>query len=121
MGRKMQKGYFVRGTFVAEGSDLDQELKKELKGGEGPSRNDKKKAADALQQLGEGLLAVQQHRIDALGTDQAEHPLPENLIGAIAEARRLTNFEARRRQLQYVGKLMRRLDEGQVEALKRLL
>ena len=32
MSRKPKKGYFVRGEFVAEGSELDLELKRELKG-----------------------------------------------------------------------------------------
>ena len=32
MSRKPKKGYFVRGQFVAEGSELDLELKTELKG-----------------------------------------------------------------------------------------
>ena len=32
MPRKPKKGYFVRGHFVAEGSELDQELKRELGG-----------------------------------------------------------------------------------------
>ena len=33
MPRKPKKGYFVRGQFVAEGSELDLELKAELTGG----------------------------------------------------------------------------------------
>ena len=32
MSRKPKKGYYVRGEFVAEGSELDLELKRELKG-----------------------------------------------------------------------------------------
>ena len=39
MSRKPTKGYFVRGQFVAEGSELDLEFKRELKFGlDGPSR-----------------------------------------------------------------------------------
>ena len=36
--------------------------------------------------------------------------LPENLKDAIYEARRLKNREGKRRQLQYIGKLMRTAD-----------
>jgi len=44
MSRKFKKGYFVQGQFVAEGSELDFELKRELKGGsDEPSRTDLKK------------------------------------------------------------------------------
>ena len=32
MSRKLKKGYFVRGEFIAEGSERDLELKRELKG-----------------------------------------------------------------------------------------
>ena len=38
MSRKPNKGYFVRGQFVAEGSELDLELKRELKGTDAPAR-----------------------------------------------------------------------------------
>ena len=37
MSRKPKKGYFVRGQFVAEGSELDLELKRELKGTDEPA------------------------------------------------------------------------------------
>ena len=37
--------------------------------------------------------------------------LPERLEEAIAEARRLTSFGAKRRQVLFIGKLMRQLDE----------
>jgi ribosome-associated protein len=36
--------------------------------------------------------------------------LPEQLTDALAEAKRITNFEGKRRQMQYVGKLMRQLE-----------
>ena len=36
--------------------------------------------------------------------------LPESLLDAVMAARRITKFEARRRQLQYIGKLMRSID-----------
>jgi putative two-component system response regulator len=52
MSRKPKKGYFVRGQFVAEGSELDIQLKAELKGTPDASRTDLKRESDALQDLG---------------------------------------------------------------------
>ena len=45
MSRKPKKGYFVRGHFVAEGSELDLELKRELKGGDAPSKTELRRKA----------------------------------------------------------------------------
>ena len=56
MPRKFKKGYFVQGQFVAEGSELDLELKRELKGGDEPSRTDLKRESDELQKLGYPIL-----------------------------------------------------------------
>jgi ribosome-associated protein len=104
MSRKPKKGYFVRGQFVAEGSELDLELKAELKGTNQASRTDLKRESDQLQKLGEALLTLRADLMEGL-------PLSEKLSDAIAEARRITNFEGKRRQMQFIGKLMRLLDE----------
>jgi len=40
--------------------------------------------------------------------------LPEALLEAVLEARRLTKHEARRRQMQYIGRLMRDLDAATI-------
>jgi ribosome-associated protein len=117
MSRKPKKGYYVRGQFVAEGSELDIELKHELKGTDAlhtASRTDLKKESDALQALGEDLLTL---RADAL----AKLSLPEKLSDALAEVRRISDFEGRRRQMQFIGKLMRKLDAGTVEAARTAL
>ena len=45
-------------------------------------------------------------------------PLPEKLRDAIAEAKRITNFEGKRRQMQFIGKLMRGLDEETLQAVR---
>ena len=42
--------------------------------------------------------------------------MPERLADAIAAAKRLTRREARRRQLQYIGRLMRDVDPAPIEA-----
>lgn len=114
MSRKPKKGYYVKGVFVAEGSDRDLELKAELKGTWDATRTDLKKESDALQDLGEALLGLRPKLLERL-------QLPEKLVDALAEQKRLTNFEAKRRQMQFIGKLMRKLDESQVEAAKSAL
>ncbi|ANY61906.1 ribosome-associated protein [Comamonas aquatica] len=114
MSRKPKKGYYVKGVFVAEGSDRDLELKAELKGTWDATRTDLKKESDALQDLGEALLGLRPKLLERL-------QLPEKLVDALAEQKRLTNFEAKRRQMQFIGKLMRKLDESQVEAVKAAL
>jgi ribosome-associated protein len=57
----------------------------------------------ALQALGERLLDLDAVRI-------AELDLPEQLVEALQAARRITQHEARRRQLQFIGRLMREVD-----------
>jgi ribosome-associated protein len=110
MSRKPKRGYYVNGQFVAEGSELDLELQAERTGGE-PSRTELKKESTELQKLGEELLTL---RSDLM----ARLALPESLLTALQEVRRITNFEGRRRQMQYVGKLMRGLDEETRQAIR---
>ena len=114
MSRKPTKGYFVHGQFVAEGSELDLELKRELKGTDGASRTDLKRESTELQALGEELLTLRADLRDKLA-------LPDKLTDALDEARRITNFEGRRRQMQFVGKLMRKLDKEMVAAVRTAL
>ena len=75
MSRKPKKGYFVSGQFVAEGSELDLELKRELKGSDAPSRTELKRESAELQKLGEDLLDL---RADLM----ARLTLPDKLIDA---------------------------------------
>ena len=65
----------------------------------------------AFLNAGEALLTLRADLMDRLD-------LPESLLTALAELRRITNFEGRRRQLQYVGKLMRGLDEETRQAIR---
>ena len=46
MSRKPKKGYFVKGHFVAEGSEMDLQLKAELKGTDGATKTDLKREID---------------------------------------------------------------------------
>ena len=114
MSRKPTKGYFVKGQFVAEGSELDLELKRELKGTDAQSRTDLKKESLELQKLGEDLLTL---RADLM----AKLDLSEKLKDAVIEARRITNFEGKRRQMQFIGKLMRLLDPETLGSIREAL
>ncbi len=119
MSRKPTKGYYVRGHFVAEGSELDLELKRELKGSVDMSKTDLKKHSDHLQSLGESLLTL---RSDLMARLREQHEdIGDKLIDALVEAKRITNFEGKRRQMQFIGKLMRKLDDETVAAIEAAL
>jgi ribosome-associated protein len=114
MPRKIKRGYYVKGHFVEEGTELDLELKAELKGTTELSKTDLKRESDKLQAMGEDLLTL---RADLLaGLD-----LSEKLLDALAEAKRITNFEGRRRQMQFIGKLMRLLEPETIAAAQAAL
>jgi len=114
MSRKLKKGYFVRGEFVAEGSERDLELKRELKGTDEQSRTDLKRESTELQKLGEDLLTLRADLVERLDVS-------EKLKDAVVEAKRITNFEGKRRQMQYIGKLMRKVDPDVLEAMRAAL
>ena len=99
---KAIKGYWSNGRFVKP-----EEIALEEAGP--PSKTQLKAEADEKQALGEALLTL---RADLM----ARLDLPEKLIDAIAQAKRITNFEGKRRQLQFIGKLMRPLDAAPIRA-----
>ena len=68
-----------------------------------PSRNELKQQMQDLQELGEAVAALPVDRLDKLKID-------ERLRDAIDELRRTRSFEGKRRQLQYIGKLMKHED-----------
>jgi len=114
MPKKSRKGYYVNGEFVAWGSEADQKFRDELRDEQAPSRSAKKRAAEGLQLLGEKLVDTPRGLLAGL-------PLPEDLRDAILEARDIKSFGARRRQMQLIGKLMRRLDDGTVDVIRAAL
>jgi len=114
MSRKLKKGYFVRGEFVAEGSARDIELKAELKGTSEQSRTELKRESTELQKLGEDLLTLRPELMARLD-------LSDKLRDAVLEAKRITNFEGKRRQMQFIGKLMRLLEPTALEAVRTML
>ena len=86
MSRKPKRGYYVKGHFVHEGSELDLELRRQAKGDVDISKSDLKRESEALQELGEELLTL---RSDLM----APLELPDKLMEALADARRISNFE----------------------------
>ena len=115
MSRKPTKGYYVKGHFVAQGSELDLALQREVKGDDLISKTDLKQKSNELQKLGEDLLDL---RTDLMQQLLTLGHLPELLHEAVLSAKKITDFEGKRRQMQYVGKLMRKLDSTQVEAMR---
>ncbi|MEZ2351246.1 ribosome biogenesis factor YjgA [Caballeronia sp. RCC_10] len=79
-----------------------------------PSKSQLKRDMHALQELGEALIALPKDALKRM-------PMPESLDDAVREARRITDHEGKRRQLQYVGRVMRSLEEEQVAALRTAL
>ena len=78
------------------------------------SRTQRKREALDLQSIGARLV-----RLDA--GDLAKVPMPDELADAIEACRKIRSHEAGRRQLQYIGKLMRRIDTDPIrDALARL-
>jgi ribosome-associated protein len=78
---------------------------------EGPSRSARKRDSEELQSLGEQVAELPNVTI-------AKLPLPEPLIDALANAKRIGSFGGRRRHLQYIGKLMRRHDPDALDAAR---
>ena len=76
---------------------------------EGPSKTRRKQEMHALQDIGEQLVELNKDRLAQLN-------LPESLLDAVIEAKRLTKHEAIRRQMQYLGKLMRTVDDAPIRA-----
>ena len=68
-----------------------------------PSKTRRKKDSHDLQDLGEALVAMPDGRLVDL-------PMDESLLDAIRQYRVTRTHEGRRRQMQYIGKLMRRND-----------
>ena len=68
-----------------------------------PSKTRLKQASHELQALGEAVVALPDARLDGLG-------IAEVLLDAIRQYKKTKSFEGRRRQMQYIGKLMRNHD-----------
>lgn len=89
--------------------DPSQEAEWQDEGEEGPSKSQRKRDMHALQALGEELAAQSEARLRSLD-------LPDGLRDALLQVRTLRTHGAVRRQLQYVGKLMRDIDPAPLRA-----
>ncbi len=74
-----------------------------------PSKSQIKREMDALQDLGAELVELGRERL-------AKIDLPDNLREAVRDWQRFTKHEARRRQMQYIGRLMRDIDPEPIRA-----
>jgi ribosome-associated protein len=88
-----------RGTDIhyGEADEADAESR--------PSKTQRKQQSHDLQVLGLAVSELSAERLAAV-------EMPDALRAAIVEFRRTKSHEGRRRQLQYVGKLMRSADEA---------
>ena len=74
-----------------------------------PTKSQRKREALALQELGETLVDLKPAQLNKM-------PLPEELREAVLAARQMTQHGARKRQLQYIGRLMREIDPEPIRA-----
>jgi len=73
------------------------------------SKSQRKRDMTALQKLGATLVSLKSSQIEQLH-------LPEALLDAVIEAKRLTKNEAIRRQMQFIGRIMRSVDAAPIQA-----
>jgi len=75
---------------------------------EGPSKSELKRQMQARQKLGEKLAGLNKQQLATI-------PLDTTLLEAITDYQRFRHNEARRRQMQFIGKLMRNVDADAIE------
>jgi len=73
------------------------------------SKTRKKREMHELQALGVALVRLSDSQLEAI-------KIPEQLREALLEAKRIRSHEAKRRQMQYIGRLMRSLDPAPIRA-----
>lgn len=96
-----------RGSVGFNSSEFEQEYDR-------PSKSQLKREMTALQDLGEELVSQPKDRVMRV-------PMPEDVRDAILECQRIKDHEGRRRQMQYVGKKMRTLEEDELAAIQKVL
>ncbi|HEV3105130.1 MAG TPA: ribosome biogenesis factor YjgA [Trinickia sp.] len=79
-----------------------------------PSKSQMKREMLALQVLGVALVELPKDALKRM-------PMPESLADAVSAARRITDHEGKRRQVQYIGRVMRSLTEDEIAALRTAL
>ena len=73
------------------------------------SKSQMKREMLALQELGEKLVALNAEQL-------SQFDLPEELSSAITQAQTIKKHGARKRQLQFIGRLMRSVDAESIQA-----
>ena len=73
------------------------------------SKTQRKQEMQALQALGEKIIALSE-------AERARLPLSDEMLAAVEETARIRSHEGRRRHMQYVGKVMRREDTAAIQA-----
>jgi len=73
------------------------------------SKTRKKREMHELQALGTELLRLSDSQLEAI-------EIPEKLREALLEAKRIRSHEAKRRQVQYIGRLMRTIDPAPIRS-----
>lgn len=96
-----------RGSCGFQSSEFEQEYDR-------PSKSQLKRDMTALQKLGAELIAESRDRVKRV-------PMPEDVRDAILECQLIKDHEGRRRQLQYVGKKMRTLDEAELAIIQKTI
>ena len=88
---------------------IDKHLSEELSNKSEPkSKSVLKREMTELQKIGEELVSLPPGKL-------AKIPMPELLEEAVMLARRLKNREGKRRQMQYIGKIMRNVDSQEIQ------
>ncbi len=77
----------------------------------GPSRSQQRRDALEVRALGEQLVALPRGRLEKL-------PIPDDLLPHILETQRIDSHIARKRQLQFLAKQMRREDDETLHAIR---
>lgn len=72
-----------------------------------PSKSQLKRDAQALTKLGEQLVSLDEKQL-------RQFSLPDNILDAIIAARKIKQHGARKRQLLYLGKLLRQIDSSEI-------
>jgi len=73
------------------------------------SKTRRKREMHELQALGVALARLSDSQLEII-------EIPEKLLAAVLEAKRIKSHEAKRRQMQYIGRLMRELDPAPIRA-----
>ncbi|MYN29966.1 ribosome biogenesis factor YjgA [Duganella levis] len=89
-----------RGAVGFSSTEFEEEYER-------PSKSEAKRQSNALQKMGETLVEAPRDRVKRV-------PMPEDVLEAILMCQTITNHEGRRRQMQFVGKKMRTLDETEI-------